>query len=291
MKQMNQYLVYGASGTQGGAVADLLIKNGFEVRTITRSKESAKSLKAQGISAYVGDLADAEVLYQAHEGVNRVFLNLPVEFNPDKLRQYTKNAVDSAIKANVKLFVFNTSIYVPNQITNTAGIEIKRELINVVKQSGLPFIIVEPINYMENFLIPGVLNNGVLSYPVPADKPISWISINDAAQYHYYALQRPELAGSIIPAPGLEALTGSQVAQTFSDALGEDIRFITLPFDSFEEGVTPLLGGDTATGLKEVYQWFYDHTDLLPLYEEVDQSIKNNLQLTTMKDWIRQTIK
>ncbi|WP_277376114.1 SDR family oxidoreductase [Paenibacillus polymyxa] len=290
MKNTERYLVYGASGTQGGAVAKLLVQDGFEVRTVTRNEETAKVLRGQGIKAFIGDLADVELLHQAHEGVDRVFLNLPVEFNLDKLRQYTKNAIASALKANVKLFVVNTSIYVPDLITESAGLEIKREIINEVKQSCLPFIIVEPIIYMENFLIPGTLNNGVLSYPVPADKPISWISINDAAQYHYYALRHPELAGSILPAPGLEALTGSQLAETFSDTLGENISFVSLPFNSFEAGIRPFLGEDTATGLKEVYQWIYEHTDHLPLYQEVDQSIKTKLQLTTLANWIRQTM-
>ncbi|MNW23674.1 NAD(P)H azoreductase [compost metagenome] len=196
MNNAEQYLVHGASGTQGGAVAKLLVQAGHEVRTLTRNEETAKTLADQGIQAFIGDLADVELLHHAHEGVDRVFLNLPVEFNQDKLRQYTKNAIDAALRANVKLFVVNTSIYVPDVITESAGLEIKCEIIAEVQQSGLPAIIMEPIIYMENFLIPGILNNGVLSYPVPADRPISWISIDDAAQYHYYAIQHFELAGS-----------------------------------------------------------------------------------------------
>lgn len=290
MNNTEQYLVYGASGTQGGAVAKLLVQAGHEVRTLTRNEETAKALADQGIQACIGDLADAELLHQAHEGVDRVFLNLPVEFNQDKLRQYTKNAIDAALRANVKLFVVNTSIYVPDVVTEAAGLEIKREIIAEVQQSGLPFIIVEPIIYMENFLIPGTLNNGVLSYPVPADRPISWISIDDAAQYHYYALQHPELAGSTIPAPGPEALTGSQLAEAFSAALGENVSFVPLPFDSFEAGMRPFLGEETASGLKGVYQWIYDHTDHLPLYQEVDERLKASLQLTTLTEWIRQTM-
>ncbi|KAA2291934.1 hypothetical protein FY526_29280, partial [Clostridioides difficile] len=120
----------------------------------------------------------------------------------------------------------------------------------------------EPIVYLENFLIPGILNNGVLAYPVPADKPISWISLNDAAQFHYYALTHSELAGSIIPAPGLEALTGAQLAEQFSAVLGEKISFMSLPFDHFEAAIQPLLGSETATGLKGLYQWIDGHTDL-----------------------------
>lgn len=290
MTQNDRFLVYGASGSQGGAVAQLLVQHGCEVRTITRNEATAKTLKEQNIEAFIGDLSDVEQLHTAHEGVNKVFLNLPVEFNPDKIRQYTRNTIDAAIQANVKLIVVNTGTYVPDPITHSKGIELKREVIHELQQSGLPYIIVEPIVYLENFLIPGILNNGVLAYPVPADKPISWISLNDAAQFHYYALTHSELAGSIIPAPGLEALTGAQLAEQFSAVLGEKISFMSLPFDHFEAAIQPLLGSETAAGLKGLYQWIDGHTDLLPRYQELDDNIKANLKLTKISDWIHQTM-
>lgn len=96
MTQNDRFLVYGASGAQGGAVAQLLVQHGCEVRTITRNEATANTLKEQNIEAFIGDLSDVEQLHTAHEGVSKVFLNLPVEFNPDKIRQYTKNAIDAA---------------------------------------------------------------------------------------------------------------------------------------------------------------------------------------------------
>ncbi|KAA2286791.1 NAD(P)H-binding protein, partial [Clostridioides difficile] len=92
------------------------------------------------IEAFIGDLSDVEQLHTAHEGVSKVFLNLPVEFNSDKIRQYTKNAIDAAIQANVKLIVVNTGTYVPDPITHSKGIELKREVIHELQQSGLPYI-------------------------------------------------------------------------------------------------------------------------------------------------------
>ncbi|WP_315372696.1 hypothetical protein [Paenibacillus xylanexedens] len=98
------------------------------------------------------------------------------------------------------------------------------------------------------------------------------------------------MAGSIIPAPGLEALTGTQLAEQFSAVLGEKISFMSLPFDHFEAAIQPLLGSETAAGLKELYQWIDGHTDLLPRYEELDDNIKANLKLTKISDWIHQTM-
>lgn len=288
MTKKDRYFVYGATGTQGGAVARLLVQQGFEVRTLTRKQESVEALNQQGIEGVIGDLADIQSLHQAHEGVTKVFLNLPVEFNADTLKTYTQNAIEAALQAGVELFVVNTSICVPASVTSSAGIEIKRELADTVAKSGLPFIIVKPIVYLENFLIPGVLNDGTLAYPVPADQPISWISTEDAAQYHVYALTHPELAGSSLDAPGSENLTGTQVAERFSQVLGTQVNFFPLPFDAFEAGIKPFLGEETAAGLKGMYEWMYANTDQLAVYDQVSDEVKSGLKLRSLDEWIEQ---
>ena len=249
-------LEYGASGAQGGAVAARLLEKGLHVRSITRNEEHAKQLEDRGIQAFVGDMADAETLRKAHEGVDRIFLNIPVEFDTVKIDSYINHAIRAVVEADAELLVVNTGSYVPpNQPTDALAIEIRRGLIERVKQSGLAWIAVEPIVYLENFLIPGVLNEGVLAYPVPTDQPISWISLDDAAQYHAYALTHPELAGNILAAPGKESLTGEELAQTFGSVLEQEIKFVSLPFDHFEAAISPLLGEQNAAGLEGLYQW------------------------------------
>ncbi|SFE75263.1 Uncharacterized conserved protein YbjT, contains NAD(P)-binding and DUF2867 domains [Paenibacillus algorifonticola] len=290
MEQVERYLVYGASGVQGGAVARLLVEKGLYVRTVTRSEEQAVVLNNQGIEAVIGDFSKAELLDQAHEGIDNVFLNIPVDFELAKVRKYISNAVDAARRANIKLLVVNTSVYVPEHETDAAAIEIKRELINYVKQSGVPFIIVQPIVYMENFLIPGLLNNHMLAYPVPADKPIAWISADDAAKYHVYALTHSHLAGSTLQATGPEALTGMQLAEHFSAALGEAISFYSLPLDSFETAIRPLLGKETASGLAGLYRWIEANTASLPQPDHINPTVDPSFRMTGMTEWISKAV-
>ncbi len=286
------YFVYGASGAQGGAVAARLLDQGQHVRSLTRHSDSAKKLEEQGIEAFVGDMADMQALHQAHAGVDRVFLNIPVEFDTARFDTYVKNAIEAAVQAKVELLVVNTGGYVPaDQPTDTLAVEIRRNLLDQVRQSGLPWIGVEPINYLENFLIPGVFNEGVLAYPVPADRPISWISLDDAAQYHVYALTHPELAGSVLTAPGAENVTGDELANIFASALGQDVRFVSLPFEHFEAAIAPMLGAQTAAGLKGMYQWVSAHTNLLPRFADVDDEVKAQLELSGIAEWVRRTFR
>ncbi|MNJ58866.1 NmrA-like family protein [compost metagenome] len=161
-------------------------------------------------------------------------------------------------------------------------------MIEYVKQSGIPCIVVKPTLYMENFLIPGLVSEGTLHYPVPADKPIPWISSDDAAKYHEYALNHPELAGKTILAPGPEALTGTQLAERFSQALGEEITFHSLNYDDFEASLTPVMGAAHAAGVSGFYRWIGANIDSLNYYDDTDRIVISDLHLTGLKDWLQQ---
>ncbi|QZN75474.1 SDR family oxidoreductase [Paenibacillus sp. DR312] len=285
---METILVYGASGVQGGAVAKLLTSKGVTVRTITRHDKNVAALREQGIEAFVGDLSVPETLKDVNSGVDKVFLNMPIEYDTALMKQQITNAVEAAQQANVKLIVVNSNGFLPEQPTDTKTLDVKRELIEYVQQSGIPTILVKPTLYMENFLIPGLINNGMLFYPVPADKPIPWISSEDAAQYHYYALTHPELAGQVLLAPGPEALTGAELGERFTQALGQDISFNFLNYDNFEAALSPVMGADQAAGIAGFYRWIGANIDSLNYYDVKDRVVVPDLQLTSLKDWLQQ---
>ncbi|WP_145325488.1 SDR family oxidoreductase [Paenibacillus xylanexedens] len=285
---METILVYGASGVQGGAVARLLTSKGVAVRTITRHEKNVTALKEQGIEAFVGDLSVLETLNDVNSGVDKVFLNMPIEYDTVLLKQQITNAVEAARQANVKLIVVNSNGFLPEQPTDTQTLDVKREMIEYVRHSGVPNILVKPTLYMENFLIPGLIHNGMLFYPVPADKPIPWISSEDAAQYHVYALNHPELAGQVILAPGPEALTGVELGERFTQALGQNVNFHTLNYDDFEAALTPVMGANQAAGIAGFYRWIGANIDSLNYYDVNDRVIVPDLQLTSLKDWLQQ---
>lgn len=59
---VEKVFVTGASGYIGGSVAALLVKNGFEVTGLTRSKKKAAELESYGIKPAIGELTDASFL-------------------------------------------------------------------------------------------------------------------------------------------------------------------------------------------------------------------------------------
>ncbi|KRE38711.1 SDR family oxidoreductase [Paenibacillus sp. Soil522] len=290
MATKDKVLVYGAGGVQGGAVARKLLNEGYTVHTIVRSSDKAAELQKQGITAFVGDLSDVDSLSSAHDGISKVFLLLPVDYDLERNHQFIRNTVDAAKRANIKLLVFNTSGFVPDDITGVTAYDIKRELIAYVKQSGIPSIILQPTFYMENFLIPGVVGNQTLAYPVPADSAITWISMEDAAAYGVYALNHPELAGQALPIVGPEAMTGTQLAEKFSAALDREIQFFSLPVEAFEEALSPVLGKETAEGLADSYKWLGLNTHLLPKPDQVIDELRSAAPGTSLIEWVKQAV-
>jgi len=54
--------VTGAAGYIGGSIAALLVKNGYQVKGLTRSEPKAKELESRGITPEIGELSDPKLL-------------------------------------------------------------------------------------------------------------------------------------------------------------------------------------------------------------------------------------
>ncbi|WP_042160828.1 SDR family oxidoreductase [Paenibacillus gorillae] len=288
MTTAKKVLVYGAAGVQGGAVADKLLQAGFEVHAFARTAEKAEQLRSRGIQAQQGDLNDYESLLKAHQHADIVYLQLPVDYRPEAVKQYLKNAINAAKSAQIELLVLNTNVFVPDQVTDAVAIEFKRDLMNEAKESGLPVVSLQPTLYLENLFVPGVFNGQVLAYPVPAQEPLAWVSIDDAAQYAVYAIQHPELAGQTLPVIGPDYLTGQQVAAQLGEVLGRSIAFHSLATTDFEAALRPLLGEETSAGLAGLYEWIGANSSLLP--KPVQAAPAAELKLTSTSEWFENAV-
>ncbi len=76
-----KYFVVGATGQQGGAVTQSLIRQGHQVRALVRKakqhSERAEGLKNLGVEIVLGDMTDQGSLEQAMSGIDGMFANRP----------------------------------------------------------------------------------------------------------------------------------------------------------------------------------------------------------------------
>ncbi|EJD43418.1 NAD dependent epimerase/dehydratase [Auricularia subglabra TFB-10046 SS5] len=107
------YLVTGATGAQGGAVARELLKAGQRVHALVRdaSKPAAKELEALGAVLFVGDFESVDAINRAAAGVKGIFINpYPVIGDTSGEARQTRNFVNAARAAGtVESLVLSTS--------------------------------------------------------------------------------------------------------------------------------------------------------------------------------------
>ena len=70
-------LLTGATGKIGGETAKQLIAKGASLRALVRDEAKAAHLKEAGVELVVGDVADADSIKRALDGVEKAFLLLP----------------------------------------------------------------------------------------------------------------------------------------------------------------------------------------------------------------------
>lgn len=233
-------LVTGATGKQGGALARLLLKRGHRVHTLVRSPDSpaAKDLQQRGAELVVGDFDDPEGLERAMGLVDAVFA-MATPFHgggsglEDEVR-HGRHLVDAAKLARVRHFLYS-SVAGADQNTGVPHFETKHVVEEHLRHSGLPYTIVAPVFFMENFLGPAFaqrLHEGVLSLALPPHRGLQMIPTADIAAFCARVLEWPEeLFGRRIEIASDE-VTGEQAAALISYVSGHKLRYEEAPLEA-----------------------------------------------------------
>jgi len=242
-------LVYGATGTQGTPVEEQLLKQHKDTRVVTRDPGHAAHWAARGAEVAVADLGDPESLAAANEGIDRLVLQLPLQYDFELHEAYGRNAVDAAKAAGVKFVVFNTSAHVISG-EHVHAYEARQEVVDYLLASGIPSVVIRPTFYYEIFLgpwiRPGIVDSGVVAFPLPAQFRMSWISAEETAAYAVAALDRPDLAGQEFDVGGPEALTGDNIAARFGEVMGRSMTYVSIDPDDYERALAPIFGETVA---------------------------------------------
>lgn len=108
---MKTILVTGATGRQGGAVIQHLVKNNFTVKALSRTPDSipAQLLISRGVEVMKGELSNLKSLMSAMNGCDGVFsIQNYFECGGDKEVEYGKNLANVAKQCNISHFIYNS---------------------------------------------------------------------------------------------------------------------------------------------------------------------------------------
>jgi len=265
-------LVTGATGKQGGHLVRELLARGHSIRALTRKPESAAAaaLAARGVTIVTGDFEDQGSLERAARGVDTVFaMSTPFESGATTETREGINIVRAASAVGVSHLVYS-SVAGADRATGIPHFDSKFAVEQEIRRSGVPFTIIAPVFFMENFLAdwlaPGIAK-GSIAMALPATRRLQQIAVADIAQFNALVIERRQsFLGKRIDIASDE-LTVATAAAAISEASGRPIEYTALPIDVLRQW---------NDDLARMFEWFdrvgydADIVGLRWLYPEVD---------------------
>ena len=154
-------LVFGATGQVGGALVSALLRQGADVRAVSRSAEKIAALPAD-VQSHVGDFDDPESLRSAVDGAEAVFLM--VANGPTETHQglTTLSMVFDAKPEHIVYLSSDLSTRAP--LVPHAGSKLGIEA--ALRASGISYTVLRPTYFAQNDLLarPAILEG---AYAVP----------------------------------------------------------------------------------------------------------------------------
>ncbi len=233
-------LVSGATGHQGGAVAQSLLGRGFSVRALTRDPEkpAARALAERGAEVVQGDLNDRNSIDRAIEGAYGVFSvqNFFEAGYDDEIRQ-GKALADAAKASGVGHLVYS-SAGSAHRNTGIPQFESKREVEEHVRGVSLPYTILRPVGFMQNWeWMRDQIISGTLAQPLDPDKPLQQVNVEDIGVFAAMAFEDPERWTSREIDLAGDELTMPQMAETFGRVAGREVGYSQVPWDRYREAM------------------------------------------------------
>lgn len=248
-------VVCGSTGRQGGAVARHLVKDGWRVRGLTRSPESARAraLAQLGIEVVRADMADRASLDAAFTdayGVYSVQNGMIAGFEAEVIQGRT--VADAAKAAGVRHVVYGSAgigsrTGIPSWDAKVAVTEHMRDL-------QLPLTVFRPEAFMElmtdTAFYPPVAVWHVMPKLMGSSRPVPWLAVDDLGVIVAKAFADPmRFIGADIPlASDLKSI--HQCRAIWTEVFGRRPRSFPMPVWMFER-----VAGFAGKDLPAMWRW------------------------------------
>lgn len=230
-------LVTGATGHQGAAALWHLRAKGFPVRAFTRDpdKPEARALVGHGVEVVGGDLDDPASITRALDGVYGVFSVQNSRVGTDAEIRQGVHLADAAERSAISHFVYS-SVASADQKTGIPHFDSKFRIEERVRTTGVPYTIVRPVFFMENWLgMRDSIAQGKVAQPLKPSTRLQMIAVYDIGAVVATIFEHPskwhgralELAGDEHPI--------SEAARLLSGAAGHEVQYQQIPWDEFEQ--------------------------------------------------------
>jgi uncharacterized protein YbjT (DUF2867 family) len=298
--------VIGATGAQGGGLmrAILADRSGpFVARAVTRNPDSerAQALRAAGAEVVVADADKPETLGKAFAGAYGAFLltNFWEHFSPERELTQARNMAQAAKAAGLQHVIWSTledtRKWVPledDRMPTLMGkykvphFDAKGETDQIFRDLGVPTTFLLTVFYWENMIHfgsgPQRGPDGVLAITFPmGDKKLPSIGVEDIGKAAYGIFKRGrEFINKTVGIAG-EHLTGAEMAAALTRALGQEVRYNTVPPEVYRG-----FGFPGADDLGNMFQFKRDFNEYFCGARDLAFTRSLNPELQTFEEWL-----
>ncbi|MFD2264422.1 SDR family oxidoreductase [Lacibacterium aquatile] len=206
-------LVLGASGNVGQPLVQALLAKGEAVKAASRSGKAIAG--AEGVTF---DYADPATFEAAFAGVDRVFVMSPAGYV--NVRDLLLPVVEAAVARKVKIV-----------LQSVFGVDADdsipyRQMEIVLEKSGVPYVILRPNWFADNFhgYWKAGIDHGAIAVPAGNGKS-SFIDVRDIADSAAAALTTSRFDGKAFNLTGPEAVGYGEAAALLSRVLGKPVAY------------------------------------------------------------------
>ena len=309
MSEKKIIAVLGATGAQGGGLVRSILadKSGdFTARALTRdvNSDKAKALADLGAEVVAVDIDNYESLKNAFDGAYGVFAVTFFweHFSPAKENAQAESIAKAAKTAGVKHIIWSTledtRNWVPlsdNRMPSLGDgkykvphFDGKGESNKYFTEQNLPVTFLLTSFYWDNFIYFGMGPkkgpDGKLAITIPmGDKKLPGIAAADIGKSAFGIFKKGnEFIGKTVGISGGH-LTGKQMADSFTKALGQEVVYNAVPFEVFRS-----FGFPGADDLGNMFQFKHDFEDYFCGVRSIDFSKSINPSLQSFDQWLEE---
>ncbi|MDH4080792.1 MAG: NAD(P)H-binding protein [Nitrospira sp.] len=231
------FVVVGATGNTGSAVAETLLRKKQPVRIVVRSADKGAVWKTKGAEVVVASLDDVAAVATAFEGATGIYLMIPPNYGArawlSDQQARTDRATEAIKKSGVSHVVFLSSI--GGQLPDGTGpIRAVHYAEGKVRASVQHFTILRPPYFMENWapVIGAAKAQGVLPTFIAPSAKIPMISTKDIGRVGAEQLLAGGKGHRIVEMAGPEEYSPDDVAAALGQILGKTVTAQQAPLSA-----------------------------------------------------------
>jgi len=216
------------SGNVGTPVALELARLGHQVTLTVRAPKPNAEWDKLGIRQVPFDINRPDSMTGAFQGCEAFFSLTPlVENMVEAGRQTIRAAKAAGIRKIVRMSAQSAA---PDAVIELGRWHYAVE--KAVEDSGIPFVILRPANFMQNYLAfgtPETIKSQNAFYSPLGDAKISLMDTRDISSVAARVLAEPGHEGRRYDLTGGESLSNADIAGILSKVLGRKITFVNIP--------------------------------------------------------------